>query len=65
MKRRGKKEKEQCEHQEKLRNLKINNNRLLIEIKKQKQENFALQNSLDKTTKDMRNNKVVMIGQFG
>ena len=41
-----KKENERCKCQEKLRNFTINNNRLLIKIKKQKQENFALKNSL-------------------
>ena len=43
-----KKEKEWCECQQKLGNLKINNNQLLIKINNQKQETFLLKNSLEK-----------------
>ena len=53
-----KKEKERREYQGKLATLKINNNQLLIEIKKRKQEVLMLKTSLEKVKKGTNHNKV-------
>ena len=54
IKRRKEEGKKRSECQGKLINLTINNNKLLIEIKKQKQELSTLKNRVDKTNKEKK-----------